>query len=412
MSLCLFLVEDWPITPNAVGGAPALTHSHLQLLAYSENEIALVVISSPNNPMGFEDFRSDQPDVWDGIERWCNTTRIFQLHPVHRKATSLRRSLLALHDPAVFLYRDLMTEDGIGALRNLISKVKPDVIWAEHLIPASLAQRAARDIPVIYSHHDWKWRIKRHRAGERANEWKRRFRFWLSKCHEEGLVRKVAGCVSASITEAVEILALGANQVGYFPTTYTPIDLPPGPTPCATPRIVHLGGMQTTANRIGLQRFLKIAWPFICENLKAIPELWVIGSLEGAPPALLTDLERAGAICTGFVKDLRSVLRAYDFHIIPWEYNTGTRTRIPLILNHAQVLVSTRMAASSISELKRNENSILAEDLPQMALEIVKLFYDDSARQRIGQAGRMTFLNHFTREAIQPRFNDFMNLFL
>lgn len=283
MSRCLFLVEDWPLASDVSGGATSLIYSHLELLANSGNEIALVVLSHPHDPKESGDFKSEQPQEWKTVKKWCKETYNVKLKMGGRKYSPLRRFMFLLSDPAAFRYGELVTGDGLEILRKIIHDIKPKFIWAEHLIPATLVERFSANAPVIYSHHDWAWRIKRYRAGEEAKHWKKRLNFWVSKRYEEALVRRVSGCVSASMSEANEIRKLGAKHVEYFPTTYVPVDLPAGRTPKSPPRIVHLGGMQTTANRIGLQRFLEISWPMIIEHLKPQPELWVIGSLKGVP---------------------------------------------------------------------------------------------------------------------------------
>ncbi len=138
----------------------------------------------------------------------------------------------------------------------------------------------------------------------------------------------------------------------------------------------------------------------------------MIGSLNGASPALLDKLSLAGAVCTGSVEDLTTVLRPGDIHIIPWEHDTGTRTRIPLVMNYAQVLVSTRAAAACIAELVPGKNCILVENLKEMAGQIVGLYSQPEIRKELGLAGRQTFEEHFTREALQPDFDRFLQAIL
>jgi hypothetical protein len=166
--------------------------------------------------------------------------------------------------------------------------------------------------------------------------------------------------------------------------------------------------MQTTANRLGLERFLDVSWPIICQTSSVHPELWVVGSLAGASGSLLAKLKQAKAACPGFVDDLTTVLRPFDIHIIPWEHNTGTRTRIPLVLNYGQVLVSTKAGAACLPELRHNENCVLVHNLEQMAKEVMLLIPDESRRQKLARAGRDTFEKQYTREAVQPRFNQFL----
>lgn len=221
-------------------------------------------------------------------------------------------------------------------------------------------------------------------------------------------MRRVAGCVSGSTSEATEMRSLGASNVAYFPPTYVPIELSELSESVSSPRIVHLGGMQTTATRKGLKRFLEVTWPILCRGLDKQPEFWVIGNMEGAPKSLLGSLDQAGAVCTGFVKDLKSVLRPFDIHVVPWEHNTGTRTRIPLALNYGQVLVSTKAAAACFPNLRHDIDCILVDDLDCMTSEILDLLTNQQRRRRIGEAARKAFMENFTREALQPSFNEFL----
>ena len=134
----------------------------------------------------------------------------------------------------------------------------------------------------------------------------------------------------------------------------------------------------------------------------------MVGSMKGAPVEFMAELKRAKAVCTGFVQDLGAVLRPHDIHIVPWELPTGTRTRIPVALNHAQALVSTKAAAICLPELRDNENCILVDDLREMGQAVNALLSDPDKRKRIADAGRNTFLQHFTRASVQPRFQQFL----
>lgn len=403
---CLFVMEDHPITPDAPGGGPVLMHSRLELLAHSGVEITLVTLTNPLHSFGFDDYVKNQPDEWSRVQKWCVAHHEIRLS--HKIITSRpKRMLLALNDPTAYLMRTV-NENTIADFRQVVAEAKPDIIWAENVTPAVLASRSTKDIPIVYGHHDWVWRLlKLQHRSQKAYTYRSEFDFWMLKRIEKSLMRQVTGCVTASATEAAEVTEVNSKHVGYFPTAYVPTDL--SEEPATPPRIIHLGGMGTVANRIGLQRFFEAAWPAIGESLDAPPELWIVGSLEGAPAPLLSNLQQPGVTCTGFVQDLEAVLRPFDIHIIPWEHNTGTRTRIPLILNYAQVIVSTRAAAACLPELIDGENCVLVNDLEQMGREILALLFDEPRRRRIGQAGRASFLKNFTREAIQPRFNQFIS---
>ncbi len=404
---CLYVMEDWPITPDATGGVAPLIYSHLGLLARSGRQITLLILRGEHNSNAFEQFIIEQPDVWAEVSQWIAAHYKVTLKLAGRESNRLRWFGTILQDPSLHHVR--LDQESISELQEIVDEIEPDLIWAEDLLAATLLARHVGTLPVVYSHNDWKWRIKKHRMGVGSRAWRNRFKFWLRKRHEEALVNRVAGCVAASASEADEIHRLGAANVTYLPTTYTARarDFPKLIPEC--PQIVHLGSMQTTANRLGLARFMELSWPILVESLEEVPRLFVIGSLSGISDELQESLENAGATCTGYLEDLTTVIRPYDLQIIPWEYDTGTRTRIPLAMNHGQVIVSTQAAAACLPELQHDQNCVLSRDLVQMAREIIALYSDSDRRRRLAQAGHETFLQNFTVEALQPRLEKFLS---
>jgi glycosyltransferase involved in cell wall biosynthesis len=204
--------------------------------------------------------------------------------------------------------------------------------------------------------------------------------------------------VSGSVTECQQLRALGCRSVAYIPVAYAPV-ISNGYHTTGTPRIVHLGGLATTANRVGLERFFDVVWDTLPADCR---DLWVIGDLSMASPALM---RRLGTVtCTGHVNDLTSVLRPYDLHIIPWEHDTGQRTRLPLIFNYRQVVIAVRAAVAGFPEVRDGVNCRLVDRLDQMGSVIRELMNDEPQRRRIGQAARRTFDESFTRQALLPRY--------
>lgn len=402
---CLFIAEDWPITPDSRGGMSPLIYGHLQLIIESGLDVNLVTLSREGYSKGFEEFKIDQKEIWGSIRKSLSSHQELKIGAISRKKAPFTalKAILA-HFPGYTLIPDKKTKQ---ALSEIVLRVMPEFIWAEDLLATMLAVQTPIQRPIVYSHNDWKWRIKQHRTTKKTQKWYDHIKYRLRRRQEEKLVQEVAGCVAASASEAEEIRPLNRN-VFFLPTTYSSIPITNNISRDGDVRVVHLGGMQTTANRLGLERFLDVSWPLICQSLPCPPGLWVVGSLDGASNSLLLKLEQANATCMGFTEDLTTVLRPNDIHIIPWEYNTGTRTRIPLILNHHQVLLSTRAAAACLPELRHEQNCVLVGDLTQMADEVVNLVSDPLRRQRLAEAGRQSFERHYTREAIQPRFNQFL----
>lgn len=407
---CLMVVEDWPLSRDSPGGAAALNLSHLELLADTVEAVDLLVLGEPRSSKGFADWRQERPDEWRAVEERCTSWRFLELRPRPGEVAPWRHLRRGLSDPSRLLI-DLEAESE-RALLQIVRELEPDLIWAEHLVPAALVDRLLPDARWVYSHHDWNWRIKRHRAGTRF-DLKRLLRTLLRRRYEEALVRRATGCVSGSVTEAAAIRRLGAEAVAHLPASFEPavseaaLDaLENGAG--GTPRLVHLGGLRTTATRLGLERFLTRAWPGLVARRGKAPEFWVIGDLDGASPALRRQLDEAGAVCPGFVADLRTVLRPGDLHVLPWEHDTGTRTRVPLVLSHAQVLVAVRDGVACLGELRNGENCVLVDSVDELAPLLDRLLDDRAERLRLARQGLATLRRRFTRQALLPLLHEFL----
>jgi glycosyltransferase involved in cell wall biosynthesis len=275
-------------------------------------------------------------------------------------------------------------------LQELKHHIHPEIIWAQHFEPALLAAQHS-EAPVVYVHHDWLYRIKALRNHREINP--------KQRACEQRLVRSVAAVVSGSAPECEEIKAAGARGVHYIPVSFEPVQLDLERVAAQNVRLVHLGGMGTTANREGLLAFFEEVWP----RLKALNiQFEVVGDTSAAPPELQEHLRTV--TCTGFVQDLTKVLRPYDIHIIPWGHSTGQRTRLPLAFNHAQVVVATKAAVACYREARDGENCRLVERLEDMASVIPQLMADHAERVRLGRAARVTFEKQFTRAFLLPRY--------
>jgi glycosyltransferase involved in cell wall biosynthesis len=406
---CLLLTQDFPISPNnAPTGASSLIYSHLELLAHAGVDVTLVVIVDRHDSWGFCDHVRREPETWEHVKSLCSGYRILPLERLVRTPARIQYFLLALRDPLSYLFT-IVNDQTIATLRELVAEVKPDFLWGEHRLPSLFAWRAVPERPLVHSHQDWAWRLNWKEFRGATSRARLLFNCWALWRVETSLVRHAAGNVSASVSDAAEFVRLGSRHTAYLPTTYpepptADVDGLTGPV-----RLVHLGAMKTTASRIGLARFLDTALADLWKQMSEPPELWVIGSLEGAEEPLRHKLKDPRVVCTGFVRDLSSVLRPYDIHVVPWEYNTGSRTRIPIALSRAQVIVATKASAACLPELRDGENCCLVDDLAAMARLLPTLVCDETRRHRLGDAARTTFHQHFTRKAIQPRFDEFIS---
>jgi len=395
-------------------------YSRLELLAHSGVDLTLLLLSARSASFGFDQYVEDQPEVWARVRSWCSGQHRLELPAavVRPRRSRGRHAVSLFRDPARELFPVANEDNGVTAeFRHIVRQVQPDLIWAENLVPAVLADRSRSGVPIIYGHHDWIWRVIGLNQGKRGRTWGFKITSRLLKGVEESLVRRVRACVTSSAHEAAQVRGLSSGLAAHFPLTYDPVALAgveiepcntvPLNTTSSSARVVHLGGMKTVANRIGLERFVDVVQPSLSAS-DGTAELWVVGSLDGIPDTLVPKLRQTGITCTGFVPDLGSVLRPHDVQVVPWEHATGYRSRIPLLLNYAQVVVSTRAAVTGLPELSSGENCVLVEDLEEMGPAVLELLAAEPRRRKLGCAARATSLEHFTREAVQPRFDRFL----
>jgi hypothetical protein len=393
-------MEDHPLTPNAPGGGPSTMRHHLEVLTGCNVDVALLMIVDPAASFGFEQFAQDHPDEYAALEARCESVGLVRVHRRRGRLRLASRMSGAALDPISYLSSHL-DRRSLARLSEAIAAIDPDMIWAENLLPTALALSTGCGRPVIYSHHDWLWRVWTHSSRHKGATWRTRAVCWLMKRAEEALVRRVRAIVTTSVIEAGQLRQFNP-AVTYVAPGYSPVDIDPHALPAREARVVHVGGMTTSSNRIGLERFLDIAWPIVCESSPVAPDLWVIGDLADASASLMQKLHRHGAVQPGFVDRLSGVLRSYDIHIVPWEHATGTRTKIPMAFNHAQVVVSMAASRQALPELVHGENCVLVESLHDMARAIRSLIGDPMRRKHIGDAARRTFLAHSTHASARP----------
>jgi uncharacterized pyridoxamine 5'-phosphate oxidase family protein len=391
----LFIANAEKISPNINGGG-AVLFSHLELLqALGYDVVLLAVVWSESYTFETSDYEEVQ-DFVSEIVTYQADEGTFK--------SSIKRLYDALFNPTEFEYR-FVNQNNRNYLQQIIKEKAIDLLWCEWRWAAIWAMTTSLNVPKIYSHHDWEFKLALLRKKPTL---KKKFHVYQKKRVELQLVQQMDACVSGSQTEADEIHQISGKKVLYLPTTYE--SLTPKLKPQKSPSIVHLGGMGTTANRIGLERFLDVCWASIKLTIPNI-QLVVVGSIKRAQPTLQTKLQDAQIQTLGFVQDLGTVLHPEDIHIIPWEHNTGTRTRIPVALNYEQALVTMRASAKCYPEVTE-ENAILCEDLEQMKEAIIHLYSDAEKLHLLATKGKQTFVENYTLKSQLKRLKTFLNQFI
>ena len=401
---CLFVFPNAPLAADFSGGASRYLSSYLALtqLADEVHVFRLLKDDCRNKVLRYEDqCKAEQHRLRAQAASWrdVNYSRMVGFRGRTDLLWRASRRPLEVSSPEVYALHKPLSE--------IVAQVRPDFVWAEWILSGALATASDLRMPWVYAHHDWSHRIsilRREASREPASIGGQVFE-WSLRRSEVQILRHSTAVVTGSHTEAQEICALGGRHVEVIPTTYDSVALSSlEQRPAQPARVVHLGSLSTTANYLGLKAYLEKVHPRFSTRHRSSFDFWVVGDNSSGKPELLRQLRAAGANLTGHVSPLDEVLRPFDIAIIPYEQNTGTRTKLPLLFNYAQVVVATRAAVAGSSELLDGENCIVLPSLADFADEIVSLASDPKRRQRIGLAAKETFEKHFTLQAQMPAF--------
>ncbi|MFY0631066.1 MAG: glycosyltransferase family 4 protein [Flavobacteriaceae bacterium] len=393
MSRILFAYNYFGISPNNSGGGGAVNYSHLKLLSELGHEIVLL------------------PIIWDDNAKFDDKDFDESRHLIEKviplKVDQGKRSrgfewlYRALFKPAEFEYF-FINQNNKKSLQQIVVNNNIDIVWCEWRWAALLVWKTKLNAIKLYSHHDWEYKLSLLKNKPTLNM---RFHTFQKKRVEIKMAKEFDACISGSYTEAKEISEISKKEALYIPITYQPIPFKEGTDNKV--RIVHLGSMGTTANRIGLERFLDVCWKNIKKQIPEI-QLNVIGKIDQAHNSLKEKLNNDSQInVLGFVKELSDVLHPYDIHIVSWEHNTGTRTRVPLVFNFKQVLVATKSSVECFPEIT-SKNAVLTNNLQEMTKQIIDLYSDTERLHLLAENGYKTFSENYTYPAQLKTLNDFL----
>ena len=227
---------------------------------------------------------------------------------------------------------------------------------------------------------------------------------------EKQIFRTMPLIVTGSYSDGKRSKALGAQRIEVIPMAYdTVLPAPAADAPVDQDvYIAHLGGLETTANRIGLEAYLRKVHP----SVREAAALWIIGDDSKLKEPLKTLLYEANADLKGFVPDLGEVLRPFNIAILPYEHDSGYRTKLPVLFNYAQVVVTTEAAVAGMWIDGLDHVCVVLDSLEDFPAALLRLIDQPDERERLGRAAHAFFADHFTLDAVLDRYRAIMRSLL
>ena len=397
---CLYIFANAPLSESFHGAASRYTQAFKALIQLNI-EVHVVRLLASHRKEQILGFEQAQPASclahYDLAQSWRDIE--YQSLPAYRSKGE--GVLKGLFRPLHFAFPEI--EPLRAVLLQTIGAIQPDFIVAQMYPAGALVAATQHNVPWVFGHHDWVYRDSSLGLASlgRRKSLGARFRYWVKRNAEIAVARKSEVVIAASITEGRELQKLGVKQVYVIPATYESVPVPSADTSPQSPlRIVHFGQLTTRANAIGLNDYLTQVVPILPKNW----EFYVIGAYEGAESSLIDRLKEAGTILLGRIDDLTTAFRPFDVSVIPFQHNTGERTKVAQLFNHSQVVVAHEQAVAGIQYIRPGENCFVLPDLKAFPGLLTRLADDQALRRRIGLAAKATFERELTLEAQLPQF--------
>lgn len=293
-------------------------------------------------------------------------------------------------------YPDQIREGVAG----IAQAVRPDVIWAEWIAAMALVPRG---FPVVYSHHDFKHKIVsvRRKTNGRPARWPDRLRLRQLRRAELDLCTKADHVVCVSASEREEVAALGQR------CTYIPICGPTVPQRTALSggkgRVFLFGNWGNTAMRFAVRHFRETVWPLFGRATPPV-EWHQVGDPDCRRDSEDWDFVQRHFMCHGFVEDLSQLFKVGDASLIPYQLDTGFRTKFVTAAAHGVINVGYAESFRCAPEFTAGQDCLIARTPAEMTGLLQHYASSANVRRRLGEASRALYEVAFSFEAQLPKY--------
>ena len=321
------------------------------------------------------------------LKEFCETVEYFPLwaktSPVHGAAALVASAFSS--DPFATIahrsgqYRRRVTE--------LVDTGAFDVVHVDTLALTQFVS-AARTIPAVLTHHNIESMLMERRAQVEkrpvAAQYLRReseklrsqerlagpqyhLNILVSEDDERALKARVPGVRTAVVPNGVD--------ADYF----SPAD------ERQIPAVIYTGGMGMFANRDAVMYFVNEIWPLITATTPDV-RFFAVGRSPAKEFVTLASRDPR-IVVTGFVDDIRPLVRQSAVYIVPLRVGGGTRLKVLDAMAMGKAIVSTSIGCEGI-DVEPGRHLLVADTPGSFAEATVVLLGDPERRQRLGCAAR------------------------
>lgn len=166
--------------------------------------------------------------------------------------------------------------------------------------------------------------------------------------------------------------------------------------------LVYAGSLTYGPNLSAVRWFLYWVYPIIRRSYGPV-RLTVTGSLDGVK------MERSFSYdhvrLTGYVEDIRPIVRSSSIAVVPVRFGGGTRLKILEAMALGTPVVSTTKGAEGL-EVIDGEDLLIADDPETFARQTIRLLEDAALRERLVKSARRRVEQCYDWAAIGDQFAD------
>jgi len=276
------------------------------------------------------------------------------------------------------------------------------VLLCDHWPALMCSPRHSR---TVYSCHDLESNLMRWRRLRKNSGIKLRTHayWWVADWLEWRLLGRAGRFISVSASEAEKIrVRLGLSG------EYIPI-VAPGPAPAhavgvekAAIRFWLYGASSTTSNKIMLDH---LANGLFAQLQAAIPsaEFHQLGNYSSYDADKI-DWLRQHFQLHGFVKDPAAFFRPGDFCLIPYEQDTGFRTKLPEACGYGMIAAGYPATFACCPEMRDGYNCVIGSSPAELVEKLAKVSANETLRQRLADGAFETRQRDFSFDALLERY--------
>lgn len=317
----------------------------------------------------------------------CASVEYFPLWPktsrVHL-AGALAVSALSPAPFSVIAHRSRQYRRRIG---EILRRGEVDVLHVDTLALGQFVADHSR-VATVLTHHNIESTLMRRRAQAEKRHLAKAFLMRdsakIAACERFETPRYDVNILMSPVDEALLKEQVPGARTAVVPNGVDVDYFTPGPDE-GTRALIYTGGMNMFANRDAVTHFTERIWPHITAE---VPDAQFFAVGQDPPPELIAlSRQDSRIVVTGYVKDIRPLVRSAAVYVVPLRVGGGTRLKVLDAMSMGKAMVSTTIGCEGL-DVNDGEHLTIADEPTAFAAAVVALLRDRDARIERGRSAR------------------------